>query len=186
MGGLFWLAAPGEATEGECGPVTLDQLFPHLDVHGHPIPTTTTIPEISTTTPVEGETTTTTPVDSTTSSTDTSTTSTTVASTPTSPTTEPAPVAPVPTEPCTSWVYEMQWPLAVESRVFSGFGVDRDGGARRHKGNDLVVPKMAPVVAVADGTVTAVRSTPPDDCCWVLITHNDGWQSLYVHLNNDT
>ncbi len=80
----------------------------------------------------------------------------------------------------------MQWPLAVESRVFSGFGADRDGGARRHKGNDLVVAKMAPVVAVADGTVTAVHSTPPDDCCWVLITHTDGWQSLYVHLNNDT
>jgi hypothetical protein len=80
----------------------------------------------------------------------------------------------------------MQWPLAVESRVFSGFGADRDGGARRHEGNDLVAPKMAPVVAVADGTVTAVHSTPPDDCCWLLITHTDGWQSLYVHLNNDT
>lgn len=80
----------------------------------------------------------------------------------------------------------MQWPLAVESRVFSGFGADRDGGTRRHEGNDLVVPKMAPVVAVADGTVTAVHSTPPDDCCWLLITHTDGWQSLYVHLNNDT
>jgi hypothetical protein len=80
----------------------------------------------------------------------------------------------------------MNWPLAVESRVFSGFGADRDGGSRRHEGNDLVVPKMAPVVAVADGTVTAVHSTPPDDCCWLLITHTDGWQSLYVHLNNDT
>ncbi|MEX1092779.1 MAG: M23 family metallopeptidase [Acidimicrobiia bacterium] len=183
MGGLFWLAAPGEAAEGECGPVTLDQLFPHLDAHGQPIPTTTTTPEAtSTTTPDGGETTSTTQADSSTSSTDTSTTT-----TPTTESPPPAPVpTPVPSEPCTSWVYEMQWPLAVESRVFSGFGADRDGGARRHEGNDLVVPKMAPVVAVADGTVTAVHSTPPDDCCWILITHTDGWQSIYVHLNNDT
>lgn len=185
VGGLFWLAAPGEAAEGECGPVTLDQLFPHLDADGQPIPTTTTTaPEAtSTTTPPDGgETTTTIPADSSTSSTDTSTTTTT-----TTPATDPPPSAPVPPpEPCTSWVYEMQWPLAVESRVFSGFGADRDGGARRHKGNDIVAPKMAPVVAVADGTVTAVHSTPPDDCCWMLITHTDGWQSLYVHLNNDT
>jgi len=58
LGGLFWLAAPGEAAEGECGPVTLDQLFPYLDAHGHPIPTTTptTTPEISAT-PNESETT---------------------------------------------------------------------------------------------------------------------------------
>lgn len=189
VGGLFWLAAPGEAAEGECGPVTLDQLFPHLDAHGQPIPTTTstTTPEASTTTtPDGGETTSTTHAESTTSTADTSTTTTTVATTATTTPTEPPPPAPGPTKPCSSWVYEMQWPLGVESRVFSGFGVDRDGGARRHEGNDLVVPKMAPVVAVADGTVTSVHSTPPDDCCWMLITHNDGWQSLYVHLNNDT
>jgi murein DD-endopeptidase MepM/ murein hydrolase activator NlpD len=203
MGGLFWLAAPGEATEGECGPLTLDQLFPHLDVHGQPIPTTTTtvrevpaVPnegaapstsETTSTTAGGGEATSTTQAESTTttvaSTTTTTAPTTTVAPTPT---TEAPPPAPVPTEPCTSWVYEMVWPLGVESRVFSGFGVDRDGGARRHKGNDLPAPKMAPVVAVADGTVTAVHSTPPDDCCWILITHADGWQSLYVHLNNDT
>jgi murein DD-endopeptidase MepM/ murein hydrolase activator NlpD len=188
VGGLFWLAAPGEAAEGECGPVTLDLLFPHLDAHGQPLPTTTTTTEGTITTiPGGGETTTTIPGDSSTTSTVASTTTTTVATTATSPTTESPPSAPVaPPEPCTSWVYEMQWPLAVESRVFSGFGADRDGGARRHEGNDLVAPKMAPVVAVADGTVTAVHSTPPDDCCWLLITHSDGWQSLYVHLNNDT
>lgn len=187
VGGLFLLAAPGGAAEGECGPVTLDQLFPHLDAHGQPIPTTTTTP-VATTIPSDGgETTTTVPGDSSTSSQDTSTTTTTVATTTTAPATEPPPSAPAPPPaPCTSWVYEMQWPLAVESRVFSGFGVDRDGGVRRHEGNDLVVPKMAPVVAVADGTLTAVHSTPPDDCCWLVITHNDGWQSLYVHLNNDT
>jgi hypothetical protein len=80
----------------------------------------------------------------------------------------------------------MVWPLGVDSRVFSSFGADRDAGSRRHQGNDLPAPKMAPVVAVADGVVTSIHSTPPDDCCWLLITHNDGWQSLYVHLNNDT
>jgi murein DD-endopeptidase MepM/ murein hydrolase activator NlpD len=44
---------------------------------------------------------------------------------------------------------------------------------------------MTPVLAVSDGVVAAVHNTPPDDCCWLMVKHNDGWQSLYVHLNND-
>ncbi|REK37895.1 MAG: M23 family peptidase [Actinobacteria bacterium] len=174
FGGLLLLAAPGEAAEGECGPITLDMLFPHLDVHGNPLPTTTTLPPQDSTTTTAGDT----------STTDhSSTTSTTGATTTTSPeTTTTSPPEPI----CRSWVYEMEWPLGIDSHVISGFGADRDGGARRHKGNDLVTPKLAPVVAVADGTVSSIHSTPPDDCCWLLITHDDGWQSLYVHLNNDT
>jgi hypothetical protein len=43
---------------------------------------------------------------------------------------------------------------------------------------------MTPVVAVRDGTVTAIRANPAD-CCSVGITHDDGWSSFYLHLNND-
>lgn len=181
VGGLFLLAAPGEAAEGECGPITLDMLFPWLDVYGEPIPTTTTSPPESgdsTSTTIPGETTTTDRSSTTTTAAQTSTTSESTTTT----AGEPAP----PPAPCKSWVYDMTWPLGVESHVFSGFGADRDGGSRRHEGNDIVAPKLAPVVAVADATVTAVHSTPPDDCCWLVLTHEDGWQSLYVHLNNDT
>ena len=178
VGSLMFLAAPGEAAEQECGPITLDMLFPHLDVHGQPIPTTTT----TTTTPPDEDTTTTTPPEDTGSETTTTEATTTTAPTTTAP---PATEPVTNPEPCRTWVYDMLWPVAVESRVFSGFGADRDGGARRHKGNDIVAPKLAPVVAVADGVISSIHNTPPDDCCWLMITHHDGWQSLYVHLNND-
>jgi hypothetical protein len=177
IGALFVIAPAGEAAEGQCGPVTLDQLFPGLDVHGDPLPTTTTLPPAT----VDDPTTTTVVRDDSSSTTSEATTT----SQPTTTITDPLPV-PAPSEPCRSWVYKMSWPLGVDSRVFSSFGVDREGGARRHKGNDLLAPTMAPVVAVADGVVTSIHSTPPDDCCWLMITHPDGWQSLYVHLNNDT
>ncbi len=186
IGGLFALSAPSQAADSatepdtsECGPITLDMLFPHLDKNGNPIPTTTT-----TTIPSEGHTTSTTvPGQTTTTASGQSTTSTTAATTTTT-TSDPDPTPPPP-PPCNTWVYDMEWPVAVASRVFSSFGVDRDGGARRHKGNDILAPKLAPVVAVADGVVTSLHSTPPNDCCWMMITHDDGWRSLYVHLNND-
>lgn len=80
----------------------------------------------------------------------------------------------------------MEFPLASEARVVSGFGADRDGGSRRHKGTDILAPRLTPVLAVADGVVISIHSTPPDDCCWMMLAHTDGWRSLYVHLNNDS
>lgn len=52
-------------------------------------------------------------------------------------------------------------------------------------------PKMTPVVAAADGTVRLVNWTSedhmnPDRCCTIALRHNDGWESWYIHLNNDT
>lgn len=223
VGGLLFVAAPSQAVEGGCGPVTLDQLFPWLDAFGSPVPTTTstTAPPVeavgyendaeaadptSTTAPAPTETTdsapttgsedttTTTTVADTTTTTEDRTTTTTTTTAPPSSSTTTAPstttTAPdsgsAPKTVCKSWIYEMEWPLGVDSSVFSGFGADRDGGARKHEGNDIVGPKLAPVVAVADGVVTSVHSTPPGDCCWLMLTHDDGWQSLYVHLNNDS
>jgi hypothetical protein len=41
-------------------------------------------------------------------------------------------------------------------------------------------------VAVADGTVTKVtQEVGTENCCSMVIRHDDGWQSVYVHLNND-
>ncbi len=80
----------------------------------------------------------------------------------------------------------MGWPLAGEGQVISGFGSDRDGGARHHQGNDIVAQKLTPVVAVADGVVMkVVQEVGTEDCCWLSIRHQDGWQSYYIHLNND-
>ena len=61
-----------------------------------------------------------------------------------------------------------------------------------HHAQDIMTAKMVPVVAAASGTVERVNwSRDPDDidpekCCSLTIRHDDGWESWYVHLNNDT
>lgn len=61
-----------------------------------------------------------------------------------------------------------------------------------HHAQDLMTPKMTEVYAVASGTVRWVNwsSHPedlnPDRCCSVVVGHDDGWETVYIHLNNDT
>ena len=65
-------------------------------------------------------------------------------------------------------------------------------GSGIHHAQDLMSPKLTPVVAAAAGTVTWINwSQNPDDlnperCCTIVVTHDDGWESWYIHLNNDT
>ncbi|MBP1633133.1 MAG: hypothetical protein H6Q11_1421 [Acidobacteria bacterium] len=54
-------------------------------------------------------------------------------------------------------------------------------GTEDHHAQDIMAAKMTEVYAVASGTVTWTGST----CCSITITHDDGWKSHYVHLNND-
>lgn len=67
----------------------------------------------------------------------------------------------------------------------SSFGVDRDGGERKHQGNDLMAPKMTPVFAAADGVVSRLK-TGERSGWYLAIDHGRGWETLYMHLNNDT
>jgi hypothetical protein len=78
----------------------------------------------------------------------------------------------------------MQWPV-LGGETGSSFGAPREGGARRHLGVDIFAPKLTPVVAVAGGTITELHAAGRE-CCWIKIRHDDGWYSVYVHLNNDT
>ena len=91
------------------------------------------------------------------------------------------------------WVF----PLVGQDRidfVYSGtFGAPR-GGGRTHHGVDIMTygKKGVPVVAAADGVIKYVNWswTPdnlnPDRCCTLAIQHADGWETWYIHLNNDT
>ncbi len=63
------------------------------------------------------------------------------------------------------------------------FGASRSGG-RRHQGNDLMGEKLAPVVAVADGVVERVGESRRAGY-YVIVAHEGGWESWYLHLNND-
>ncbi|MDA3040129.1 MAG: DUF4214 domain-containing protein [Actinomycetota bacterium] len=64
------------------------------------------------------------------------------------------------------------------------FGAARSGG-RTHIGVDVMGPKMTPLVAAVDGTVTWVRHDR-DRGNNLELTDAQGWQYHYVHINNDT
>ncbi len=84
--------------------------------------------------------------------------------------------------------YDLGFPVDGEVEYEDTFGAPRSG--HTHEGQDLFAAKGTPVVAAADGTVRLVnwsRASPPsrDRCCSVVIDHDDGWQSRYLHLDND-
>ena len=62
------------------------------------------------------------------------------------------------------------------------WGAARSG--HRHQGNDLMAPKMTEVYAVADGTVTWIRDRGTAGR-YLVIDHENGWESWYMHLNDD-
>lgn len=62
------------------------------------------------------------------------------------------------------------------------FGAPRSGG-RSHVGVDMLGPKMTPLLAAVDGTITWMRSNGNN---MLVITDDDGWEYWYIHLNNDT
>ena len=81
--------------------------------------------------------------------------------------------------------FEVSFPQDPTKTTFSNdWGQLRSGG-RRHRGNDLMATsKMVEVYAFADGVVTHVDERPRPGR-YVSIDHDEGWSSLYVHLNDD-
>ncbi len=80
--------------------------------------------------------------------------------------------------------FEVKFPQDTSVTEFdSTFGARRSGG-RRHKGNDLMAPKMTAVYAIADGYVETV-SDGRSSGRYLTIVHAEGWSSSYMHLNND-
>lgn len=69
-----------------------------------------------------------------------------------------------------------------ENAVQSFFGVDRDGGARRHEGIDIFAPRGTPVIAAEAGMVTRVGDTPRGGKnVWV---RGDQRSFYYAHLDS--
>lgn len=80
--------------------------------------------------------------------------------------------------------FELHFPQELSDTDWdSTFGAARSGG-RRHKGNDLMAPKMTRVYAAADGVVVTV-SDGPSSGRYLTIEHESGWSTSYMHLNND-
>tara|TARA_Y100001933_G_C18871405_1_gene510130 strand:- start:188 stop:658 length:471 start_codon:yes stop_codon:yes gene_type:complete len=70
------------------------------------------------------------------------------------------------------------------SHFYDDWGEIRGNGNRVHEGIDIRAPKGAPVVAIADGKVNTI-SYSDSSGYYIAIDHENGWLSLYVHLNDD-
>jgi peptidoglycan hydrolase-like protein with peptidoglycan-binding domain len=86
--------------------------------------------------------------------------------------------------------YPLVFPVDGPHGFTDGFWVARPGG-RTHSSQDIFADKGVPVVAAATGTVRYVNWTDqrhlnPERCCSVVITHDDGWETAYLHLDNDS
>lgn len=90
-------------------------------------------------------------------------------------------------------IYPIVFPVVGQSHFTDNYSAPRAGG-RTHEAIDIMADKMTPVVAAADGTVSWMSSGVYTDSCTGMTTpsyslkleHDDGYQSWYIHLNNDT
>lgn len=65
------------------------------------------------------------------------------------------------------------------------FGDGRSGG-RLHEGNDLMAPKMTPIVAARGGRIVSASTVEPSYGYMISIAGDDGYKYNYLHINNDT
>ena len=95
----------------------------------------------------------------------------------------PDPPDPLP-PPAEDGIYPLIFPVIGDNYYSDTWGACRDGCSRGHLGVDIMTygKKGLPVVAAASGTVDWVSRS----CCAMSIRHDDGWESWYIHLNNDT
>jgi len=99
-------------------------------------------------------------------------------------------------EPPPPWIFPVVGTDGVDFVYWDTYGACRGGPScpRRHQGIDIMTygVKGVPVVAPADGTVRYVNwSSDPNDlnperCCTLALTHANGWETRYIHLDNDT
>ena len=77
-----------------------------------------------------------------------------------------------------------RFPQPAAGTEFSNdYGAARNG--HRHRGNDIFGEKGEPVVAVAGGIVERVSSGGTAGN-YVILSHIGGWETWYLHLNNDS
>jgi Peptidase family M23 len=63
----------------------------------------------------------------------------------------------------------------------------RDGGARQHLGNDIFAARLTPLLAARSGVISRGRSDAGGiSGNYIAITDAEGWEYLYIHINNDT
>ncbi|MDJ0925882.1 MAG: peptidoglycan DD-metalloendopeptidase family protein [Acidimicrobiia bacterium] len=81
-------------------------------------------------------------------------------------------------------LYPLVFPVDGQYSFTDTFGAPREGN-RLHQGIDIFADKLTPVVAVADGTIIKVTIGERAGR-YIVVEHDDGWRSYYIHLNNDS
>lgn len=79
-----------------------------------------------------------------------------------------------------------QWPLTGRYRLTSKFGWRSDpftGKQAYHNGTDIPAPKGTPILAAKTGVVTTSKSHSSYGN-YVVVTHSDGYQTLYAHMSS--
>jgi len=98
-------------------------------------------------------------------------------------------------EPPPQWIFPVVGTDGVDFAYSDTFGACRGAGCSRgHHGVDIGTygVKGVPVVAAADGRVKYVNwswtaeDLNPERCCTIAIEHDGGWETWYIHLDNDT
>ena len=80
---------------------------------------------------------------------------------------------------------EIIFPVQGGATFSDDFGDGRSGG-RLHEGNDLMAPKMTPILAARGGRVISAPMTEPSYGYMISIAGDDGYTYNYIHINNDT
>jgi len=84
--------------------------------------------------------------------------------------------------------YDLAFPVGGPNRYGDTFFATRGTGV--HHAADIMASKMTPVLAAHDGTILRVNGSSyasyKGRCCTLALRHNDGWETVYIHLNNDT
>jgi putative cell wall-binding protein len=86
-------------------------------------------------------------------------------------------------------VYPIVFPVVGDVYYTDTFGACRAGCSRPHLGNDLMTYgyKGVPVVAAHDGVIRNTSTALGRACCAIWgLRADDGWESWYIHMNNDT
>ncbi len=83
-------------------------------------------------------------------------------------------------------VRTITFPVNGEFVYRNDFHEPRGGGTRLHQGNDIIAPKMTPLVSVVDGYVNYVARPQASWGYEIEIQDDEGYTYDYLHINNDT
>ena len=78
-------------------------------------------------------------------------------------------------------------PVNGDHHFISSWGFARDGGKRRHKGNDIFAKRGTPLVAMGDGVVESMQTYDRRGSLggiWIKLRLDSGMRIYYAHLDS--